>query len=97
MIRRSAVFFPRGEKALAGFDIRTGAFTERGLAPASGLKPLADNMQALRAKAVEPIGLGWNKAWLQPDGGSQASILLLRLDRDTANEKGHYKNKEWGA
>jgi hypothetical protein len=51
------------------------------------LKPLADNMKPLRAKAVEPIGLGWNTAGLQPDGGSQASILLLRRERDTENKQ----------
>jgi hypothetical protein len=33
-------------------------------APASGLKPLADNMKALRAKAIKPEGLYWNEAWL---------------------------------
>jgi hypothetical protein len=33
----------------------------------SGLKPFDDNMKALRAKAVKPIGLEWNEAGLQPD------------------------------
>jgi hypothetical protein len=38
------------------------------MAPASGVKPLADNMKALRAKEVKPEGLSWNEAGLQPDG-----------------------------
>jgi len=33
----------------------------------SGLKPLAEIMKALRAKAVKPIGLECNEAGLQPD------------------------------
>jgi hypothetical protein len=46
-------------------------------ASASGLKPLADNNEALRAKSFEPIGLEWKRAGLQPNGESQALILFL--------------------